>query len=177
MNADKRQFKTDMKKLLLISLVCIFTSSISGQKKLNEIDFRVNGIGSGISYSTVIRKLGKPNQTKTEKFKAEYACSNSDETHLTLFYSGLKVTFLGDGKGQNLSVYSIEITTDKWTASGIKIGATEKQIQTRFGTSNSKDKKSGETIFYYVTKENLGGVNFYFRNNKLVRAIMTETLC
>jgi hypothetical protein len=177
MNADRRKFKKDMKKLLLTALLCIFTSSISAQEKLNEIDLRVNGIGSGSSYSTVIRKLGKPNRTKIIKFKAENACGNSDETHLTLFYSGLKVILLGDGKGRNLEVYSIEVTTNKWTVSGIKIGATEKRVQTRFGKSNSKDKKSGETIFYYVTKENLGGVNFYFRNNKLVRVEMTETLC
>ncbi len=177
MNADKRGLKTDMKKLLLISLFCIFTFSISAQEKLNEIDLRVNGIGSGTSYSTVIRKLGKPNRTKTVKFKAESACSNSDETHLTVFYSGLEITFLGDGKGRKLDVYSIKVTTNKWTASGIKIGATKKQIQTKFGTPNFKDTRSAETIFRYVTKENLGGVNFYFRNNKLVKVEMTETLC
>lgn len=177
MNADELGLKTDMKKLLFISLLCIFTFSISAQKKLNEIDLRVNGIGSGTSYSTLIRKLGKPNRTKKIKVKAENACSNSDETHLTLFYSGLEITLLGDGKGQNLEVYSLEVITNKWTASGIKIGATEKEIQTRFGMPISKDDKSGETVFYYVTKENLGGVNFYFRNNKLVRVEMTETLC
>lgn len=166
-----------MKNILLISLLCIFTFSISAQEKLNEIDLHVNGIGSGTSYSTVIRKLGKPDRNKTIKFNAENACSNSDETHLTLFYSGLEITLLGDGKGHKLKVYSIKVTSKKWIASGINVGATEKQIQVKVGKPNSKDNKLGEDIFYYVTRENLGGVNFYLRNNKLVKIEMTETLC
>ena len=166
-----------MKLFLFFVLLVFLTLPVFGQKKLTEIDLRVNGIGSGTSYSTVIRKLGKPTRRKTEKIKASSACSNSAETHLTLFYSGLKITLLGDGRGRNLDVYSIEVTLPKWKASGISIGANINDVETKFGEPNSKADISGETVLYYVTKENLGGVNFYFRNNKLVRVRVNETLC
>ncbi len=166
-----------MKQFLLFILPIIFTLSISGQKKLREVNLRINGIGSGTSYSAVIRKLGKPIRSETEKINASSACSNSAETHLTLFYSGLKITLLGDGKGRDLDVYSIRVTTRKWLASGIKIGANMKAVQARFGKPNSNAEQSGETTLYYVTKGNVGGVNFYFQNNKLVKVEMTETLC
>ena len=166
-----------MKKFLFLVLLVFLTLPVFGQRKLTEIDLRVNGIGSGTSYSTVVRKLGKPTRRKTEKIKASSACSNSAETHLTLLYSGLEVTLLGDSRGRNLDVYSIEVTSKKWQASGVSIGANVKDVVTKFGEPNSKADILGETVLYYVTKENLGGVNFYFRNNKLVRVAMTETLC
>ncbi len=97
------------------------TLPVFGQKKPREIDLRVNGIGSGTFYSTVIRKLGAPLRTETHKYKASEACSGSAETHSTLLHSGLRITLLGDGKGGNLNVYSIEVISKKWIASGIKI--------------------------------------------------------
>jgi len=166
-----------MKQLLFFVLLLFFVFPVLGQKKLREVDLRVNGIGSGTSYLNVIRKLGKPLRSKTEKFEASSACSGSAETHLTLYYFGLEVTLLGDDKGRNLDVYSMEFASGKWAASGISIGAGIKEVQTKFGEPNSKEKKSGETILYYVTRENLGTVRFHFRNNKLTKAAMTETLC
>lgn len=166
-----------MKQLLFFVLLVFLTLPVFGQKKLREIHLRVNGIGSGTSYSTVVKKLGKPQRSKTKKFKASEACSNAAETHLTLFYSGLEITLLGDGRGRNLDVYSIEVTSKKWLASGVNIGANVNDVVAKFGEPISKAEKSDETVLYYVTKENLGRVNFYFRNNKLVRMAMTETLC
>ncbi len=166
-----------MKQFLFLVLLVFLTLPVFPQKKLSEIDLRVNGVGSGTSYLTVVRKLGKPMRRKTEEIKASLACSNSAETHLTLFYSGLEITLLGDGRGRNLDVYSIKVTSKKWLASGISIGANQKNVVDKFGEPNSKAEDSNETTFYYVTKGNLGGVNFYFRNNKLVRMAMTETLC
>ena len=151
--------------------------SVLGQKKWREVDLRINGIGSGTSYSTVIKKLGKPLRTETEKIKASLACSGSAETHLTLVYSGLEITLLGDGRGRNLDVYSIEVTSKKWVASGITLGASIKDVRAKFGEPNEQANESNQTILYYNTNGNLGGVNFYFQNNKLVKVGMTEALC
>lgn len=156
-----------MKRFIFLVLLICFTLPVLGQKKLREIDLRINGIGSGTSYSAAIRKLGKPLQSKTTKFKASDACSAKVETHLTINYSGLEITFLGSGRGHNLSAYRIEINSPKWIVSGIKIGAEPKDVQTRFGEPNSKAENIGETVFYYVMKDNLGVVNFYFQSNKL----------
>lgn len=166
-----------MKRFLFFVLLIVLTLPVSGQKKWREVDLHVNGIGSGTSYSTVIRKLGKPRRSKTEKINASLACSGSAETRLILVYTGLEITLLGDGRGRNLSVYSIDVTSQKWIASGISVGASIKEVQAKFGEPNSTAEKSGETILNYVTKANLGGVNFYFRNNKLIKVTMTETLC
>ena len=162
---------------MLLVLLIFFTLPALGQEKWREIDLRVNDIGSGTSYSTVIKKLGKPRRRGTEKFDASSACSGSAETHLTLFYSGLEVILLGDGRKGSLDVYSIEVTSKKWIASGISIGANVKNVLNRFGEPSSKEEKSGETILYYVTKANLGVVNFHFRSNKLIKVLMSETLC
>ncbi len=166
-----------MKQFLFLVLFVLLTLPVLGQKKLTEVDFRVSGISSGTSYSTVVRKLGKPLRSTKRKYAADSACSGSAETHLTLFYSGLEITLLGDGRGRNLDVYSIEVASKKWSASGVGIGANSKDVIAKFGKPNSKADKSGETVLYYVTKGNLGGVNFYFRDDKLVRVAMTETLC
>ena len=165
-----------MKLFLFFALFVTSALSAFGQK-YREVDLRVNGVGSGTSYATVVRKFGKPLRSKKERFTADNACSGEAETHLTLFYSGLEITFLGDGKGRDLEVYSLELMSKKWLASGVSIGATANDVLKKFGEPNSKEEKSGETVFYYVTKDNLGGVNFYFRNGKLVRVGMTETLC
>ena len=166
-----------MKLFLFFILFVFFTFPAFGQTKWREVDLRVNGVGSGTSYATVVRKFGKPLRSKKERLAADNACSGEAETHLTLFYSGLEITLLGNGKGRDLEVYSIELTSKKWLASGIGIGATANDILTKFGEPNSKGEESNETSFSYTTKDNLGGVDFYFRDNKLVRVEMTETLC
>ena len=165
-----------MKLFLFLALFTTSALPVFGQK-YREVDLRVNGVGSGTSYATVVRKFGKPLRSQKEKFTADDACSGSAETHLTLFYSGLEITLLGDGRGRNLEVYSIEVASKKWSASGVSLGASAKDVLTKFGKPNSKEEKPGEIVYYYVTKGNLGTVRFYFRNNKLVRVGMTETLC
>jgi len=60
---------------------------------------------------------------------------------------------------------------------GVRIGASREDVKNKFGEPFSKAEESGETIFHYVTKANLGMLNFHFRNNKLVKVAMTETLC
>ncbi|MDQ6787488.1 MAG: DUF2845 domain-containing protein [Acidobacteriota bacterium] len=166
-----------MKTFFLLIFTFVVTLTTFGQNKSREIDVRIQGIGSGTTYSTVIRKLGKPLHSKTTKFKASEACSGATETHLTLIYKGLEITLHGDSRGRNLSVYEIEVISSKWIASEISVGAKSKDVLTKFGEPNSKAEKAGEVIFYYGMKNNLGGVNFYFQNNRLIKILMNETLC
>ncbi|HYX71645.1 MAG TPA: hypothetical protein VE732_02665 [Nitrososphaera sp.] len=166
-----------MKQLLSAVLLALLTLPVLGQGKLREVNLQVGGIGSGTPYSTVLRKLGKPLRRKVTKTPAPLSCSGLAETHLTLFYSGLQISLLGDGRGRHLKVYSIEATSPKRTVSGLRLGASMEEVNNTFGEPNSKAEESGGTVFYYVTKGNLGGANFYFRNNKLVKVAMTETLC
>lgn len=166
-----------MKQFLILILFLFLVLPVVAQEKLTEVDLRVNAVGSGTSYPTVIEKFGKPRRTETEKFDAVSACSGSAETHLTLFYLGLEITLLGDGKGRNLAVYTIEVTSPKWSASGVNIGAAPKDILAKFGEPSNKEEESGETVCYYVTKGNLGVVKFHFRNSRLIKIVMAATLC
>ena len=93
-----------MKPFLFLILVICFTFPVFTQEKSREIDLRLNGIGSGTPYLTVVRKLGKPMRIEKERFAADSSCSGKAEAHLTLFYSGLKITLIGDGSGRNPDV-------------------------------------------------------------------------
>ena len=166
-----------MKQITSFVLLVFLSFPIFGQEKLHEVDLRVSDIGSGMPYPTVIRNLGKPLQRKATRTTASLSCSGAAETHVTLLYSGLQISLLGDGRGRSLTVYSIEISSPKWMVSGVRIGASVGDVENKFGRPISKAQKSDETIFHYVTKGNLGMVNFHFRNNELVKVAMTETLC
>jgi len=167
-----------IEKTMRFSLVFIFlvvlTIPVIGQT-YREVDLRVNGIGEGSSYSAVIRKLGRP--LRSTKQRASEGCSGSAETYLKLFYPGLELELIGDGRGRNFFVHFIEVVSKRWSASGVSIGASAKDVVTRFGEPISKEYVSGETVYDYVTVGNLGGVNFYFRGDKLVRAVVRTTLC
>lgn len=148
---------------------------VSPAKKSRDINFRINGVGFGTSYSTVIKKLGKPQRTKTEKIKASESCSNSAETYLTLFYPGLEITLLGYGRKPHLNITSVELTSPNWKASGVSIGSDIKDVLNKFGEPVLRS--ADEAFFYYFNSVNLGRVNFNFENNKLVSVSMSETLC
>ncbi len=165
-----------MKQLLLLFITLFLTLPLSAQNKLRE--FKINGVGSGTAYSTVIKKFGKPKQRKTEKVKASLACSNQNETHLTLNYSGLVIELLGIGKGGDLTVVSIEITSSKWIITPrISVGANMQDVKAKIGQPNEQSGNESETIFYYAPKNYIGIVNFEFQKNKLVRILMKDTLC
>jgi hypothetical protein len=167
-----------MKKLFLLALLSLVTLTAFAQEDLREVDLRIRGVGSGTSYAVVIKRLGNALRAKKERVAGEYACSGQDETYLYLDYAGLKISLLGNGKGQGLSVYSFEAISSKWTAtSGVRIGNTTEEVRAKFGLHNSSWDGAGQLVLSYVTKGNLGGVNFYFVKNRLVKMVMQETLC
>jgi hypothetical protein len=166
-----------MKRLTSFVLLVFLSLTVLGQEKLREVDLRVSGVSSGTPYSAVLRNLGQPLRRKVTRTAASLSCSGAAETDIRLSYSGLHISFLGGGRGRNLKVYSIEVSSPKWTASGTRIGASGEDVEAKFGAPISKAEESGETVFHYVTKGNLGMVNFHFRNGKLIKVEMTETLC
>ncbi|HZH30792.1 MAG TPA: hypothetical protein VEY11_08510 [Pyrinomonadaceae bacterium] len=166
-----------MKQITSFVLLAFLSHSILGQEKLREVDLRVSSIGSGTPYHAVIRNLGEPLQRKATRTAASLSCSEAAETDVTLLYAGLQISLLGNGEGRNLRVYSMEVSSPSWMVAGVRIGASREDVKNKFGEPFSKAEESGETIFHYVTKANLGMLNFHFRNNKLVKVAMTETLC
>lgn len=166
-----------MKRFLLCTLLGLLTLTVPAQQKPGEIDLQIDGVGLGSAYSDVIKRFKKPLRKTQEKTAANMACSGADETHLTLFYPGLEIAFLGDGKARNLRIVEIKVVSNKWSASKINIGADIQDVKAEFGKPNSERKFSNETTLYYFSKSDFGRVNFEFLDNKLVKILMKETLC
>ena len=161
-----------MKTLIFLIVCFLSTIPVFAQKKLTEVDLRVNGIHSGSQFSAVLRKFGRPSSVKHLGFDE---CGRG--LRKVLHYPGLAIGLLGDGKGRKYQVISIGLTSSKWTVSpGIRIGAGKDLVQSRYGQPN-EGSYPGQDVLDYVTKENLGGVTFYFKNGRLIRVLMMETLC
>lgn len=156
-------------KLLIIAVISLFASlSTTAQGKYTEVDLNVNGVRSGSSMQKV-RSLGRPNRIKSVGLNE---CANQYER--TIYFPGLEIGVLGSPNGQRGTVYSLIVTSRRWLiAPGLRVGADRKSVLKAFGKPDTVE----DGKIYYVTKGNLGGVTFEFRNNRLVRAQMTETLC
>jgi hypothetical protein len=160
----------DMKQILLVLLLALFAAQTFAQAK--EIDLRVNNVGLGTSQSTVLRRLGKPLQSRKTEFND---CGDGFEKNFS--YSGLKTTVLSDNKGKNFTAVSFEVSSPKWSVSGIKIGADRKSVRAKFGEPLEIKNESGLESWSYVNKGNDGFAGFYFRNNKLVKIAWESVLC
>jgi len=159
--------------LFFIVLLPLIAIPALGQKKLTEVDLRINNIGTGSSYASTIAKFGRPISREAE----EFSCTGPNDTYLTLRYSGMTVGLLDDGHEQNRKVVEIVVTSKRWQASGIRVGATTKEIIRRFGEPVSRFKRGSLVAYNYVTPENLGIVSFEFVGGRLVKISMSETLC
>jgi hypothetical protein len=155
-----------MKRLFFLFIFLALSITVSA----GVIDLQVKGVNIGASYSTVLRQLGKPLQSKKG---GSFPCGDK---LLTLRYSGLVIKLDGNGTKQDFSVVSVETTSSKWSvAKGIAIGAKLNDVRAKFGQPDNKTKKaSSDNLFYFITD---GGANFYFKNNKLVKVIWEENLC
>jgi hypothetical protein len=158
-------------------MLCVIALSAHGQRKFREVDLRVNGIRSGSSYTSVLAAFGKPSKQTVERTEKALSCMDSDETYRTLYFPGLVVEVLEVDRNRKPTVVAFTISSRRWSASGVRIGSTPSQVVRRFGKANSVDREEKGTIYRYVTPGNLGGVDFEFRNGKLVRILMAETLC
>jgi len=76
-----------------------------------------------------------------------------------------------DGRGQVDDLFAT------WNASGARIGDSSDSVEKRFGKPNSIEKENEVTVFFYVTRENLGLVRLEFAKGKLILMSMKETLC
>ncbi|HUR99694.1 MAG TPA: hypothetical protein VMZ26_16630 [Pyrinomonadaceae bacterium] len=169
--------KTLKRIAFLIFVSSIVTASTYGQKKLQEVDLKVNGIGSGSSYSAVLAKFGKPTRQTTEETGAALSCMASDEVSRALYYPGLKIELLKTTEMRKFAVVAMTVSSARWSASGVRAGSTLTQVMKRFGKPISIDREAGKTTYFYVTPGNLGSVNFEFSKGRLVSIVMSETLC
>jgi len=94
---------------LLLFLICL-SYVAKGQQVRTAVDLHVNGIGSGTSYSKIIRSIGKPLRVRSIGVDE---CGDGGLLK-TLIYSGLKIGVLSDKTKRFYKVISIEVTSAKW---------------------------------------------------------------
>ena len=144
--------------------------SLDDNLPLLEFDeLKINGIGLGTPRSTVISQLGRPLQSKRTGI---FPCGDLE---MTLRYSGLIIKLERDAKSRNYNVVSIEVTSAKWSVSGISVGANIKDVQAKFKYHYYKTKESDLEGLHYGNSD--GGTSFYFRDNKLVSIDMEYNWC
>ena len=159
------------KQLLFIvwlSVVIFSTDAFGG-----EVDLRINNVGIGTKYDTVIKNLGKPLKSQKTRYAAE-ACGSDPYTELIITYPGVIIELWSDKNLRNFSVISIKFSSEsKWAVSGIKAGATQKEIIAGLGKPYDVSKAS----LSYINKGNDGFAEFKFKGGKMVSVEWGSATC
>jgi hypothetical protein len=161
---------------LLFSLLLLVSSTAVSQSALRKINLTIDGIGSGSSYADVLRKLGVPPKQNIERGPGDLSCAGMAWSTLTADYPGLQVVLLGNAQAQGFKVVKMMITSKKWLASSLRIGASAADVEKKFGKPDSTNE-GDKLIYEYVAEDNLGGVSFQFAKGKLISISIKETLC
>ena len=144
--------------------------------KLDEVDFRVRTIGLGSAYSSMLRKFGKPISVARQKITDE-TCAPA-HTLLRLAYHGLRIELVGDIRGRDFRVVSMEVRSPKLLVTpGIRIGMGEKAVRAKLGRPWRETNEDGFRILDYVTKGNEGGARLYFGEGRLAKILWEYTAC
>lgn len=157
-----------------ISLIIVFAffslhSSITAQ----VTNFKVNGIGIASTYSSVLKKLGKPSSSKRGGI---VPCSEGS-TLLTLRYKGLEIWLSKDEDKKSFTVFAIWVTSSKWSVTGINIGSTMKSVKTKFGQPYHQTRNGLLGLHYNNNGGISGAASFYFRGNRLEKADLYLNYC
>lgn len=164
-----------MKYLFSFMLVGLFAFTATAQKS-KEVELIVGGIKSETAYSAIVKKFGKP---QAEEDTGLNECTQGYGKKLV--YDGLEINVERGENDNNYTLLDMKITSSKWlTDKGIKIGATPNQVTAKYGKTkyeNVPDDSTGEKWLLYEMKNGPGSVNFYFKNDRLVRIELRPTLC
>jgi hypothetical protein len=144
--------------------------------KLDEVDFRVRTVALGSTYSKVLRNFGKPISVSRQKITDE-TCGPA-HTLLRLAYHGLRIELVGDLRGRDFKVVSMEVRSPKlFVTPGVRIGMGEKAVRGKLGRPWRETNEDGFRILDYVTKGNEGGARLYLSEGRLAKILWEYTAC
>lgn len=165
-------------KLPLVVIFSLIASVSSFGQTSNGIDLEVKGVRWNSTYATVTKKLGKPLRTRRSTMKAGNECTGEAQTFLTLTYRGLEVSVIGDGRGRGMRVYQMLVTDQRWLASGISVGTDVDDVKRVFGKPDFESTDTdGMTKFLYNATDESTEVSVEFRNGKVIRISLAESIC
>ena len=143
-----------------------------------QVDFRLKGVGLGSSHALVLRRLGRPISSKREKIPDDFGVCGGAYTSLRLRYQGAEIELMGDLRGRDFMVISMEVTSSNFLiAPGVKIGMTEEETRSKIGAALQERTESGVRILNYITKGNEGGAGLHFRDGRLIKVDWGYTMC
>lgn len=166
-----------MRHLLLLSLFLVLWPSVFSQSSTSGIDFRISGVGHGSTPAFIARRLGKPLRSRDRREPGNDSCFSEPHTFRTLNYAGLEISLIGDGKGRKLRTYEIQVNSGKWLISGVRIGSNRAGVRGVLGKPREEFERDGTTTWYYENRGQSAEVSFDFVNEKLMRILMSESLC
>jgi hypothetical protein len=150
---------------LILFLLLILVISSSAQ----TIELKIKDVGIGATYRKVLQNFGKPvSIKKNEKFPCD------DGKVITLNYSGLSFKLTEGLENRHFSVALVNITSNRFSVSGIKIGAAIKDVMKKFGSIELKKENGLDVLNYFITD---GYAYLYFKNEKLTRISWELNVC
>jgi hypothetical protein len=167
-----------LKFVSVLTLLFIAAGSALSQS-VNPARLKINGIiGLDSTYAQMINAFGKPaHETRPQHEE----CTGGNEK--TVKYAGLEFYFM-DGttmKGKTYRVMSFDVSSPKYTVSGIKLGDTEGAVRTKFGKrfTVEKDAAKGETYWNYEIgeKDGPGQTTVTLKNGKVTAISSSYTVC
>jgi len=158
-------------RTLFIFVLLVFSVSVFGQKAPTD-GLKVNGVGLGAAYKSVVAKFGKPIKEKIQK-----GDECVPDRRKILNYPGLMFELI-ENEGKNFTVISFEATSAKYDVSGVKVGDTQVAVSRRFGKRTMEDTVSGQKVWYYeMTPDLPGNSNFFFRAGKITKIQSAYEMC
>jgi hypothetical protein len=161
-----------MKTSVLFILFVHFTFQLSVSAQTS--DFKIKGIGIGSSNSTLFKRLGRPLSSKEGGI---VPCSDGSKL-LTLKYQGLVIELSNNSNERNFTVFSINVTSQNWLISGIRIGSSLNNVKAKLGQPYHQTTESGLQGLHYNNNKGIdGAASFYFQNKKLKKVELYLNYC
>ena len=140
---------------IILSVLTVAAASAPAQA-LNPARLKINGaVGLDSTYAQIVKSLGKPVR-ETKAVNEE--CAGGREKSVK--YAGLELGLMDAASkdGKTFELVSFEVTSAKYTVSGLKVGDTEATVRAKLGKKFTVDKDAakGETSWTYEMSENDG---------------------
>lgn len=163
------------KRLLFAVVLAVILFSTTALA--DGVNLKINGVGLGTSYATVIKNFGKPQKIKKVRDpggSGDCGGDNDPSTELTLTYPALVIILSGQNSLGTQTVERIKMSSaSKQMVSGIKMGATQKQVIAKLGKSTFATK----TSLGYTNRGGDLGIDFNFTNGKLTSVEWWTATC
>ena len=160
-----------MRTLGALGLVLAAAGACFGQ--LDPGSLRFNGVGLGSTYGQVKKALGKPSR-ETKPKREE--CTGGQERNV--YYEGASLFFMDQGS-KNFDLVAFEVTSPKYSISGIKVGDTQLTVRRVMGSKfrTETNRAEGTTTWTYEMDGETGSTTVTFKKGKVVKIESGYLMC